>query len=149
MSYLWCKHFRLEIIFRTGLVNVHDAISNMYQHIQGIVKVNHPFMVKNIIPTPSLVHLVVNLAVSLYMPNGVTGEDAAESLLSEVRCAAALSKLLGYDHWKSAGVFTFGGTGTNLYAIRVGLQKSDKNYITDGYKGDCVVVSSWPAHFSQ
>ena len=129
--------------------NVHDAISHVYQHLQGIVKANHPFMVKNIIPTPSLVHLVVNLAVSLYMPNGVTGEDAAESVLSEVRCAAALSKLLGYDPWQSAGVFTFGGTGTNLYAVRVGLQKADKNYSTDGYKGDCVVVSSWPAHFSQ
>jgi len=75
--------------------------------MQGIVKAGHPYMVKNIIPTPSIPALASYFAVSMYMGNGVTGEDSGQVLLAELACVSAISKLAGIDPLKSAGVFTF------------------------------------------
>ncbi len=115
-------------------------VSDLFKKMQGSVKANNPFMVKNIIPVPAFIHLVTNLAVSLYMPNGVTGEDAAETLNAEIACASAISKLAGLDLKRSAGVFTFGGTGTNLYAHKIGLTKVVPNHGLEGLKNNGVVV---------
>lgn len=116
--------------------------------MQGAVKSGHPFMVKNIIPTASLPALAAYLAVSPYMANGVSGEDSAQILSAELACAAAISKLAGIDHTKSAGVFTFGGTGTNLYAMKIGLSKALPEHGKRGIYEDVVVIESAPSHYS-
>ncbi|OGE27662.1 hypothetical protein A3B42_02410 [Candidatus Daviesbacteria bacterium RIFCSPLOWO2_01_FULL_38_10] len=116
--------------------------------MQGAVRGGHPFMVKNIIPTASLPALAAYYAVSPLMANGVTGEDAAQILMAEPACASALSKLAGFDHNKSGGVFTFGGTGTNLYAIKIGLSKALPNHHMTGVREDVVVIESAPSHYS-
>lgn len=126
-----------------------NILKSLNSIIQGSVKAGNPYMVKNLIPIPSIPALASYLAVSLYMPNGVTGEDAGQVLSAEIACAAALSKLAGYDPNKSAGVFTFGGTGTNLYAMKIALSKVLPEH---GYKGinnsNIVVIESAPAHYS-
>lgn len=116
--------------------------------IQGAVRGGHPFMVKNIIPTASLPALAAYYAVSSLMANGVTGEDAAQILMAEPACASALSKLAGFDHTRSGGVFTFGGTGTNLYAIKIGLSKALPGHHMTGVREDAVVIESAPSHYS-
>lgn len=116
--------------------------------IQGAVKSGHPFMVKNIIPTASLSALAAHFAVSPYMANGVSGEDAGQILLAELACASAISKLAGIDHTKSAGVFTFGGTGTNLYAMKIGLAKALPDHNMRGIDERVAVIESAPSHYS-
>lgn len=126
-----------------------DLLKNLNHMIQGSVKAGNPYMVKNLIPIPSIPALASYLAVSLYMPNGVTGEDAGQVLLAEIACAAALSKLAGYDPGKSAGVFTFGGTGTNLYAMKIALSKVLPEHGLEGINNNnIVVIESAPAHYS-
>lgn len=116
--------------------------------IQGAVRAGHPFMVKNLIPTASLPALAAYYAVSPLMANGVTGEDAVQILMAEPACASALSKLAGFDYTKSGGVFTFGGTGTNLYAIKIGLSKVLPEHHMTGVREDVVVIESAPSHYS-
>ncbi len=87
--------------------NQEAIIETLFEKIQGSVKSSNPFMVKNIIPTPAFIHLAINLAVSLNMPNGVTGEDAGETLNAEIACASAIAKLAGLDVKKAAGGFYF------------------------------------------
>lgn len=116
--------------------------------VQGAVKTGNPYMVKNLIPLPSIPALATYLAVSLYMPNGVSGEDSGQVLLAEIACASALSKLAGINPNKSAGVFTFGGTGTNMYAMKMGLSKILPNHGLEGLKDSVVVIESAPAHYS-
>ncbi len=123
-------------------------IKNLFKGVQGSVKSNNPFMVKNIIPTPALIYLAANLAVSIYMPNAVTGEDSAETLNWEVSCAAAIAKLAGLDTKKVAGVFTFGGTGTNMYALKIALSKVQPSHGHEGIKDNVVVVGSRASHYS-
>lgn len=124
-----------------------EALTSLPTGMQGSVKASSPHMVKNIIPLPTLVHLATNLAVSLFMPNAVTGEDAGETLNAEIACAAAMAKLAGLDSEKSAGIFTFGGTGTNLYAFKMGLHKAIPDHKKEGLKGNAVILGSMPAHY--
>ena len=125
-----------------------SVLKNLSSMVQGSIKAGNPFMVKNLIPVPSIPALASYLAVSTYMPNGVSGEDSGQILLAEIACASALSKLAGIDASKSAGVFTFGGTGTNLYAMKIGLSKIFPNHGLEGLKGNAVVIESAPAHYS-
>jgi Glutamate decarboxylase and related PLP-dependent proteins len=104
-------------------------------------------MVKNVTPAPAFIHLATNLAVSLYMSNGVSGEYSGEILNAEIACAGAISKLAGLDPEKSAGVFTFGGTGTNLYALKIGLCKALPEHRAEGPNGKAVIIGSRSAHY--
>jgi len=125
------------------------VISSLFKNMQGSVKSSSPFMVKNIIPTPAFIHLATNLAVSLYMPNAVTGEDAGSTLNAEISCVSAIAKLAGIDPKRAAGVFTFGGTGTNLYASKIGLMKAVPNHGLEGLKNDnVVIIGSRSSHYS-
>jgi glutamate/tyrosine decarboxylase-like PLP-dependent enzyme len=124
-------------------------LEKLYTMMSGSVKAGHPFMVKNLIPTSSLPALATYLAVSLYMGNAVTAEDAGQALSAELACAQAIASLAGYDPIRSAGVFTFGGTGTNLYAMKIGLSKVLPYHGRTGINSEkLVVIESSPAHYS-
>ncbi|MBU0570182.1 hypothetical protein KKB40_05415 [Patescibacteria group bacterium] len=131
------------------MANPLEVLGGMSSMVQGCVKANNPYMVKNLIPNASLVSLVTDLAVSIYMPNAVSGEDSGQVLLAEIACASAISKLAGMDPQKSAGVFTFGGTGTEIYALKIGLMKAFPKHGTKGLGNkNMVVIGSLPAHYA-
>jgi len=125
-------------------------ISNLHVYQQRAVKANSPYMVKNLIPQPSFIYFAAYLATSLYMGNAVTGEDSGEALKSEVACAAAIAKLASMDPIKSSGVFTFGGTATNFYAVKIGLAKVCPEHMLQGISSNNVaVVGNKASHYSQ
>ncbi|MFF7408800.1 pyridoxal phosphate-dependent decarboxylase family protein [Streptomyces lydicus] len=132
-----------------GPVASETVLSQLRWWLAGSVKVHHQMFAKNIVPPPSFVNLAALCAVSLFMPNGVTGEDAAETLSAELSCARAMARLAGYDPDRAGGLFTFGGTATNLYAIKVGISKAQPDHAERGIEPGLAVVGSWPAHYSQ
>lgn len=133
--------------------NYNESISDLLLneiglHAQNSIVAGHPMMLKNIIPLPHISYLITTTLLSILMPNGVTGADAGQILESEKQCAVALAKLAGYDHTSSRGIFTFGGTATNLYAIKIGLNKALFSNSTKGVREDVVVIGSRSAHYS-
>jgi glutamate/tyrosine decarboxylase-like PLP-dependent enzyme len=147
------KRDSIEDIIRTAFIP-QKAIQTPAQifkklplYMRGCVKPSHPYMVKNILPLPNFLYLSVLNSVSLYMPNAVSGEDAAAVLDAEIYCAAAISKLASINVDRSAGIFTFGGTGTNLYAAKIGLSKALPNHRYEGVKNDAVIIDSRPGHY--
>lgn len=120
---------------------------NLAHNLQGGVKAGHPLMVKNIIAVPSSIYLAAHYTASFYAQNGVTGEDSAEALNAELKVAAVLSEMAGLDKRKSAGLFTFGGTGTIMYGIKMGLSKCYQSYGLEGLKEGAYTVGSKPAHY--
>ncbi len=129
--------------------NQERLLRSLSKHLEGCVKASSPYMVKNIIPLPAFIYIAVNAVVSLYMANGVTGEDAGEALNTEIVCASAIAKLAGFDVNRAAGVFTFGGTGTNLYAHKISLAKLLPQHGLKGYRsGKIVIVGSRSSHYS-
>lgn len=130
-------------------VDAEVVLGQLRGWLAGAVKVHHHMFAKNVVPPPSFVHLAAWCAVSLFMPNGVTGEDAAHTLSAELASARTLARLAGYDRHRAGGLFTFGGTATNLYAINVGLSKAQPGHSEEGVEPGVAVVGSWPAHYSQ
>ena len=125
-------------------------LESLHIDMQRSVKANSPYMIKNVIPQPSFVYLAAFTAASLYMGNAVTGEDAGEALKSELACAAAIAKLAGMNPHHASGVFTFGGTGTNLYALKIALAKIKPKHLFDGItENDVVIVGNKASHYSQ
>jgi len=129
--------------------NPFDVLPALTKELEGLVNTNHVRMHKNVIPLPAWTYFAGNLAASLYMPNGVTSEYAGNAVNAEITVAKVYAELAGYDSSQSGGLFTFGGTGTNLYAFKMGVSKTDPDFIFDGSKGNLVIVGSKPAHYAQ
>ena len=55
--------------------------------------------------------------------------------------------LIGYDPERAGGVFTFGGTGTSLYGVKLGLEKACPDAIHNGVSGDAVILVSDAGHY--
>lgn len=49
----------------------------------------------------------------------------------------------------ASGLFTFGGTGTNLYGVKIGLEKALPGTMETGVRGDAVVLASEQCHYSR
>jgi glutamate/tyrosine decarboxylase-like PLP-dependent enzyme len=129
--------------------NPFDVLPSLTKELEGLVNTNHVRMHKNVIPLPAWTYFAGNLAASLYMPNGVTSEYAGNAVNAEIAVAKVYAELAGYDSSQSGGLFTFGGTGTNLYAFKMGVSKADPDFIFDGSKGNLVIVGSKPSHYAQ
>jgi L-2,4-diaminobutyrate decarboxylase len=56
--------------------------------------------------------------------------------------------MIGYDPAKSGGLFTFGGSGTLLYGIKIGLEKSQPGTLQKGYRGHGVILCSEHSHYA-
>lgn len=124
-----------------------SLLTDVYKEFNGCIKTGHEFCFKNVLPHPNIAGLVGLMLGNLYMANGVTGEDAGGLLDCELKCAAAMSEFVGYDPKLSAGVFTYGGSGTNLYAIKVGLTKASPSSGVDGKINNTYVIGSRSAHY--
>lgn len=124
-----------------------NIMKDIYKELEGCQKAGHNRMYKNVLPQANALGLVANLIGNIYMPNGVTGEDAGNTVNTELKCASAISELAGIDKTKSAGIFTFGGTATNLYAIKLGLIKAFPEHIKEGNIRNIVVIGSNAAHY--
>lgn len=123
-------------------------VNMLPRSLQGGVIASNPSMLKNVVSLPSFVYLAANTAASLYVQNGVTGEDSAEALNSEIKISAAMAELANYNKSKAAGLSTFGGTATNMYAFKIGMSKCSPEHIVTGIRKDIFVIGSKPAHYS-
>src|SRR6185436_4864480 len=67
---------------------------------------------------------------------------------AEVRVASMIARLVGYDPQAAGGVFTFGGTGTLLYGIKIGLEKALPGSLASGLGSQAVVLASQHGHYA-
>ena len=58
-----------------------------------------------------------------------------------------VSKMIGYNPERSGGAFTFGGTGTTFYGVKLGLEKADPGTVENGTSEDVVVFVSDTGHY--
>lgn len=67
---------------------------------------------------------------------------------AEVKAVSMMAGLVGYDPDKASGVFTFGGTGTTFYGIKIGLENAQPGAFAKGVKEPMRVLSSDVAHYA-
>jgi len=129
-------------------LKLEEVTARLVQYLSGIFVWGHPRSQINVIPPATIPSIIGNLLPSIYNPNLVSEETSLSVAVAEVEAAAIAADLTGYDSSQSAGVFTFGGTGTLLYAIRTGLEKACPGTARTGLREEAVVVCSETAHYS-
>jgi glutamate/tyrosine decarboxylase-like PLP-dependent enzyme len=98
--------------------------AELVQYLSGMFIWGHPRAQINVVASPTIASLIGGLLPSIYNPNLVSEETSRRVSLAEVEAIAMTAALVGYDPAVADGVFTFGGTGTLLYAAKIGLEKA-------------------------
>lgn len=124
------------------------VIPELVSYLQGMFIWGHPQSQINVVPTPSIASVIGVLLPLLYNPNLCSDESGRRFAEAEVRAIAMTAQLVGYDPQRAGGLFTFGGTGTLLYGVKVGLEKACPGAGRQGLKDDVVLLSSEQSHYS-
>jgi glutamate/tyrosine decarboxylase-like PLP-dependent enzyme len=107
----------------------------------------HPRIQENVMTQPSIASLIGVLLAALYNPNLCWDHHSRLIALAEVEVASIAAGMVGYDPQESAGLFTFGGTGTTLYGVKIGLEKACPNVMADGLREPAYLFASEAAHY--
>ena len=130
-----------------AMASVEDVTADLVSYLRGMVIFGHPRTQQNVIPPPTIPSLIGVLLASLYNSNLVWDEYSRLVALAEVEAVAMASQLIGYNSEQASGVFTFGGTATTLYGVKLGLEKACPGTIQNGTPRDAVVFVSDAGHY--
>lgn len=125
-----------------------QVIAALVRRMDGMFIWGHPKSQLNVIPPPSIASIVGVVLASAYNPNLCSDESGRGFSAVEVQAAAMVARLVGYDPEQASGVFTFGGTGCMLYAVKVGLEKAQPGCLRAGVHPGAVVLASAQSHYS-
>ena len=125
-----------------------EITQRLVQHLSGMFIWGHPRAQINGISPPTIPSIIGGLLPSIYNPNLVSEESSRQVALAEVEASAITAGLVGYDPRNSVGIFTFGGTGTTLYGVRLGVEKAAPGTMSHGLREPMAIVCSERAHYA-
>ena len=104
--------------------SIEDVTTDLVGYLRGMTIFGHPRTQQNVVAPPTIPSLIGVLLASLYNPNLAWDEYSRLVALAEVEVIGMVSKMIGYNPETSGGAFTFGGTGTTFYGVKLGLEKA-------------------------
>uniref|UniRef100_A0A7C2NX73 Aspartate aminotransferase family protein n=1 Tax=Schlesneria paludicola TaxID=360056 RepID=A0A7C2NX73_9PLAN len=125
-----------------------QVTQQLVSHLAGMFIWGHPRAQINVVPFPTIPSVIGGLLPSIYNPNLVSEESSRQVAVAEVETSAMTAALLGYDPAQSAGLFTFGGTGTLLYGVKLGLEKCSPGVGRRGVTEPAVILCSERSHYA-
>lgn len=128
--------------------SLESVTAELVQYFSGMFIWGHPHAQINVVPSPTIPSIIGGLLPSIYNPNLVSEESSRQVSLAEVEAIAMTASLVGYDPATADGVFTFGGTGTLLYGVKIGLEKAVPDARRTGLRTPAVLVCSDRAHYA-
>ena len=129
--------------------NLKDARDAVFPFFWGTDGWSSPLHLENVKGPANYASLVGALACLLKNPNLCTDTYSQRSNELEVKAVTALANLLFYHTEDPWGVFTMGGTISNLYGAKIGLEKVVPGAMHRGLQGLRVVgLVSEAAHYS-
>jgi len=129
--------------------SVEAVARELVSHFEGLPIFSHPRTQVNVIAPSSIASIIGALLPTIYNPNLVSDDTSHGIAVAEQRVEAMMARLLGYDPRTSGGIFTFSGTGTNLYGVKVGLEKAIPDAMETGLHGRAVLITSTQGHYSR
>ncbi len=144
-NYSAAMNAQLAVTGRT----VEEVLPELVRSLQGMIIWGHPRSQVNVIAHPSIASIIGVVLPSMYNPNLCSDESGFAFSEAEVRVAAMISELVGYDPLQAGGLFTFGGTGTLLYGIKIGIEKAIPGARENGLQGaDVAIIASERSHYA-
>lgn len=126
---------------------VEEVTASLVDYFKGLTIWGHPRTQINVVPPPSISSLIATMLTGLYNPNLAWDEYSHKVALAEVEAVAMSAALMGYDPAQAAGVFTFGGTATTLYGVKVGIEKAIPGAMQNGVGAGAVMFASDCSHY--
>ena len=127
--------------------SVEEVARLLVAKLEGLPLWGHPHTQINVVAPPSIPSIIGSLLPAIFNPNLVSDDTSYGLSVAESSVVAMVSRLIGYDPDKSAGVFTFGGTGTNLYGVKLGIEKAFPDAMENGVGPNGVILASSQSHY--
>jgi len=131
-----------------GLLPLEHVTRRLAEYLSGTLISGHPRAQINVVPAPTIPGIIGGLLASMCNPNLVSDECSPRLAIAEIEASSLAAVLVGYDPRKSGGVFTFGGTATTLYGVKIGLEKALPGTMQSGLREPAFVVCSEHAHYA-
>ena len=125
-----------------------EVSAQLVDRLSGMFIWGHPRSQINVVPSPTIPSIIGGMLPSIYNPNLCSDESSRGVAATEIEATSMTADLMGYDAARAGGVFTFGGTGTLMYAARIGLEKVSPNTGETGLREPAVIVCSDQAHYA-
>lgn len=138
----------LESRLSTTGRTLEELLPTLVQSLDGMPIWGHPRSQVNVIGTPSIASLLGVILPSLYNPNLCSEESGRGFSEAEVKACSITADLVGFNAQAAGGVFTFGGTGTLLYGVKIGLEKACPGTHERGLSEEAVIICSEQAHYA-
>ncbi|MDX1963383.1 MAG: pyridoxal-dependent decarboxylase [Pirellulales bacterium] len=123
------------------------VVPQLVRYLEGLLIWGHPRTQVNVIQQPGIAGIIGTILPATYNPNLCSEESGHLLAEAEVRVAAMIADLVGYDPLRATGAFTFGGTGCTLYGVKVGLEKALPGTLKAGLSRPAVVLASDQSHY--
>jgi L-2,4-diaminobutyrate decarboxylase len=124
------------------------AVADLAPYLEGMIIWSHPDT-HRLHGSATAASIIGQLYGALYDPNLVWDDLSYGVAEAEVAVSAMCADLVGYDPKKAGGIFTFGGTGTTLYGVKVGLEKAQPGAFREGVRSPLKVVASDVSHYAK
>lgn len=127
--------------------SLETTISSVADYLQGHALWGHPHTQAQVIPAPTIASILGQLFGAILNPNLLWDAFSHRVAQAEVELTAMCARLVGYDPAAAGGVATFGGTGTELYGVKIGVEKAQPGAFRDGVCGGLKIVCSDVSHY--
>ncbi len=126
-----------------------EVVDQLLTLLQGMPIWTHPCAMNNVNPSVTSASLIAGLLTNIVSPNYAAGEYATNTARAELETIAMLASLMKWNPAAAGGVFTFGGTGCCLYAMKLALTRICGNKSrSEGIDQRSVILASKVAHYS-
>ena len=131
------------------LGNLESVTPDLVEKLEGLPVWGHPHTQFNVVAPPTISSIIATLLPSIYNPNLVSDDTSHGLAQVEVAVASLVADLVGYSPERATGVFTFGGTGTVLYGVKLGIEKAFPGAMEDGIGKGGILLTSAQSHYSR
>ncbi len=128
--------------------NLKDARDAVFPYFWGTDGWSSPLHLENVRGPANYASLIGAIACLLKNPNLCTDSYSQRSNELEVKAITALANLVFYHTDDPWGIFTIGGTISNMYAAKIGIEKVVPGAMRTGLRGERVAgIVSEAAHY--
>ena len=129
--------------------NLKDARDAIFPYFWGTDSWNSALHLENVRGPANHASLIGAFACLLKNPNLCTDRYSQRSNELEVKAITSLANLIFYHTQDPWGVFTMGGTISNFYGAKIGIEKTVPGAMQNGLGGERVVgICSDASHYS-
>jgi len=129
--------------------NLKDARDAIFPYFWGTDSWNNPLHLENVRGPANQASLIGALACLLKNPNLCTDRYSQRSNELEVKAITTLANLIYYHTIDPWGVFTIGGTISNFYGAKIGIERTIPGTMQKGLQGHRIVgICSQAGHYS-